>query len=471
RYRKNEGKMNLKLIFAGAIFLISMTCYAGNESGGGDWFIHSLPLLKIQLPEREGKVEGVIYRRVGLRRCTDKDITDQNAGILYSTFMPDRNWSAYQVLYSWYAGLICSLGQSESDPERALKLLVDNDDMNRVLYENDGQTTYVRYSKSSGAFRSYPQAIGTYLAVSRPKSFYPTETGIFGYNLTTINQELYFNEFKYPVETKPVDFVYIPISIDKSDRVYFIQTVVSKGFPPWRLILPVAIHSENIALAKLTDNINEAMRKGSYSSIPGAIGLPEPYAPDKRPYAWSLFTWTKYVYDLRMKLRKKFGFSKRTVLERPKNMEPQLKLTTLPSIDGNTLNKPAFHQSRIGSEIVIPIANHAWRTAADLVHEVTHALQPNFGSSMTDEQRFQNEMEAHLSERQFISQIGKSNPLYAQLTPYFNYLVGAALPRVEWVDQNVVIEPQKLCEDVIETYNIDTNSILPEILKKYGCGN
>lgn len=466
-------KLYKKILFT-LLIALNTNAIAGGSSvnNGGDWFVRSLPLLKIQLPEDFGVIEGVQYKKVGLRKCDSHELSKLNDSTnipdkINAIYLPDRNWNAFRVLIENRKTLLCSMGLVDNNPETSLQTLTNNEDTNRILYAHDPKLGQIlKYSKSLGTTSrwAYETALGTFLTSLDPGGVY------FGYNLQNgfsilgFPRSLYFNK-----ENHPEDYVYIPLSIQDHNRTYFVQTVIDNSKAPvWRVILPVALNSDDIPLAALSKSYLE----NTDASFIGFQGIKfDPFTDPQitKQVAWTSANQTPTSQKLRLELISKYGVSEYAAMSSPDDLEPILKVIFLPSISNGQLNHPAFQHNKNGGEIILPIVNQRWRIGADVVHELTHALQTPCLQTCTDDQLFQMEMEAHLNERQHIKEMRELFPLTQYADDTFNFLVAASLPNIVWTTSVQKPIERHLCEDVISGYNFDAKKIKKSSFKKFNC--
>lgn len=451
--------------------IFSNPSFAGTSTHGADWFIHPLPLLKPKLGQNTNDL-GLSYNPVSLRRCTAED-TKQPSGPgkieMNVTYLPDKNWRAYRVLFWGGSSLRCSYGLAESDPKKALKLLIDNEDTNKVLYADfPGHPQTIRFSKATGVFRSFPSLVGTYL-VAGSNEFKSGGYHLLAFSLQYSGQATSGGQLTVDSGGGPlVDTVYVPSEIfNPGKRTYFVQTVTSSSIKPaWRIVLPVALPEDSIQLYNVTLKkiLNEAPPIGAAGNFDNYNSLQE-----NQTFAWTSGYYSPLSKKLRKLVQNKFGFSSEAVVGKPWLLAPQIQVTVVPTIENSSLNNAIFHRSGAGGEIILPLGNQSWRTGADVVHELTHVLQPTYGIDNSDNGRFQNEMEAHTNEREHIEQVWARSPDLKVMANAFSYLVAATIPNVQWTDK--IIQPKEisLCDEVINSYRLDKSKILPATLQKFGC--
>lgn len=469
--------MNSILIFLIGNLLLTASAFAGGSSvgNGGDWFVRTLPLLKIQLPEDFGVVEGVQYKKVGLRKCSEDDlkrleIPANVPDVVNAIYLPNREWKAYRVLIEGGKNLICSFGLADGNPTTALKTLVQNEDTDRVLYADYPDVgRQIKYSKSLGTISklaySIP-ALGTFLTNLDPRGTYA------GYNLQDGLRVLGFPKSLYfKPQADAVDFVYIPLSIQDRNRPYFVQTVIdNSNAPVWRIILPVAFSQEDLPLAALAQALRESSGTGVWEAFYGIKFDPFVDHQLTQSIAWSSFNTTPTSKSLRMDLAHRHNFSEYAVMARPDLLSPQFNISFLPSVVDGHLNHAAFRHGETSGEMLLPVVSQRWRIGADVVHEITHALQqpcPIVGCS--DDRLFEMEMEAHLNERQHLKEMVEILPMSKYADDAFNYLVAASLPNVMWANTLQKPVQRDLCEDVIISYQLDPAKIQNGTLKKFNC--
>lgn len=182
------------------------------------------------------------------------------------------------------------------------------------------------------------------------------------------------------------------------------------------------------------------------------------------------FNATQISKLLRMELAKRYNFTEYAVMWNSDLLSPQININFLPSIVDGHLNHAAFRHAEVSGEMLLPIVSQRWRIGADVVHEITHALQqpcPVIGCS--DDQLFVMEMEAHLNERQHIKEMIEALPMAKYADDAFNYLVAASLPNVRWAESLEKPIQKDLCEDIILGYELDLKKIKKSTLKKYNC--
>jgi len=464
-----------KFLFLGLLTFGANT-FAGGSSvnNGGDWFVRTLPLLKIQLPEDFGVVEGIQYKRVGLRKCDTQDLArlDESVNIpdkINVIFLPDQNWNAYRVLIENSKTLLCSLGLADGNPATSLKTLTDNEDTNRILYADFPEVgRQIKYSKSIGTLSKFAQsspALGTFLTNLDPRGAYAGYNLQDGFRVLGFPHSLYFN-----FEKSPEDFIYIPLSIEDRDRTYFVQTVIDNSKDPvWRIVLPVALSADDLPVAALAKALRENTDGSLWQAFYGIKFDPFIDPQTTKTAAWTSMNQTPTSQRLRRELMQRFGVSESAAMYSPDLLAPQIEVAFVPSIVNGELNHPAFRHGDIGGKIVLPIVSQRWRIGADVVHELTHALQDSCGPICTDDKFFEMEMQAHLNERQHTKEMIQLFPLSKYADDAFNYLVAASLPNVEWV-QNIQ-KPLKtdLCTDVILSYKLDPTKIKPSTKIKYNC--
>lgn len=466
----------LKLIVLFLLVTANSTSYAGGSSvnNGGDWFVRSLPLLKIQLPEDFGVVEGVQYKRVGLRKCEQADTSklSNSSNIpdkINVIYLPDRNWNAFRVLIENGKTLLCSLGLADSNPATSLQTLTNNEDTNRILYAVYPEVgRQIKYSKSSGTLSQFPYtdpAIGTFLINLDPRGIY------VGYNLQDGIRVLGFpRSIYFTPESNPQDDVYISLSIQDRDRVYFVQTVIDNSQNPvWRIVLPVALKTEDLPLAPLAKALRDNTDGTAWKAFYGIKFDPFTDSQVTKNTAWTSFSTTQTSQRLRKELVLKFGVSQLGAMSSPDYLMPLFQVSFLPSILDGELNHPAFRHGERGGEILIPIVSQTWRIGADVVHELTHALQGPCGPGCTDDRLFQMEMEAHTNERQHLKEMVEMQPLTKYADDAFNFLVAASLPNIEWATSYQAPIKRDLCEDVILGYKLDIGKIRASTLSQFNC--
>lgn len=458
------------------IIITSMASTAGNESsGGGDWFVRTLPLIKIKLPEDFGVVEGVQYKKVGLPRCNEQElerlkVKSNIPDTVNIINLPDRNWNVIQVMIENGKQMICSLGPIDVDPTLTLKTLVDNEDTNRTLYFEDGNLgRQIKYSKNQGTVSKFSfsssHTMGTFLVHHEPKGVY------IGYNLQDGLGVLGFPRSLYFKTTQEIhDFVYIPLSIQDHTKTYFVQTVIDNTQNSvWRLVIPIALNSKDLPIASLAQAIRESKENHVWDFFyPVKFDL---YREQKftKLQIWTRGKQTPTSELLRKQLIQKFGVNEVGAMFDPDLLKPQFNVSYIPSIEKSQLNHAAFHRGDNGNEIILPIVTQAWRIGADVVHELTHALQVPCGPDCTDDRLFEMEMEAHTNERQHLKEIIELFPAAKYASDAFNYLVAASLPKVTWVDQLQKPLEQSLCVDVILNYQLDPEKIQTKTMKKFNC--
>lgn len=442
---------------------------SGNESsGGGDWFVTHLPLLKFELPEEEGAREGIYFKRIGLPKCTlsDQKLLSEDSDNYVTSYLPNRAWQAVRVLVHNGRQLVCSFGHMPKDQESSLDLLVNNENTNRIILDPaNPKSLRPIYSKSSGLNYKYGFfAVGTYLITGK----------LFGINFQfnscgpTIGDMVLFG---YPKTENAADFVYVTTGIEPSDRIYFLQTMISSKKPAWRILLPIALPQNEIPLPQIAEQI---AKDGCprFGNVHFDDNVPQKYTD---MYAWSMFNITRTSLNLRLKIAWQEGVSFLGMLARPDWLAPHFTLYLTPSIVGSDLNHAAFHHSGENGKIFIPIGTPAWRMSADVVHELTHVLQLKNGRGNSDDDRFQNEMEAHLNEREHVVELSKvfntSPQMYAQLLQVFTYTASATLPLVRWVNGETAPHRMSLCDQVIETYKLNRNHISSESLNRFNCSH
>ncbi|MBL7544532.1 MAG: hypothetical protein JNL11_12010 [Bdellovibrionaceae bacterium] len=459
------------------LMFLSLLAQAGGSFVGnaGDWFVRTMPLLKFQLPEDFGVVEGVQYKRVGLRKCTAADLQrlknkNDIPDKINTIYLPDRNWHAYRVLLENAKYLVCSLGLASSDSAQALQLLVNNEDTNRILYMDTVELgRQIKYSKSNGALTEVAYrlpAIGSFLTNLDPK-------GVFiGYNLQDglrvlgSPRSIYFR-----AEAHAHDFVYIPQSIQDRDRAYFVQTVVDNSpNPVWRLILPVAFSKNDFPLYTLADALRKTKGFGPVVKAFFSFKI-DTYVEEHlvKFSAWSSFSETPTSKRLRNELATKFDLPYLVRFNDHQYLAPKFQLKFVPSIVDGKLNHAAFVHGENFGEIILPSISQQWRVGADVVHELVHALQEPCPMPCSVDRRFEMEMEAHQIERVHIEEMIKEAPETKYASDAFNYLVAASLPNVEWSTTLQSPIQKDLCTDVIEGYQFDVRKISDVTLKKFDC--
>lgn len=451
--------------------VFSLSVFAGGSfvGNGGDWFIRKLPLLKVKLPDDFGVVEGVQYKKVGLRKCDAKDLNrlkvkgdiPDKINVIY---LPDQNWNAYRVMLENSKYLVCSLGVADKNPKTSLQTLVINEDTDRVLYRTNGE---VKYSKSYGSseekFGTLP--IGSFFINIDPAGSY------IGYNLQDgMNAIGYPRSIYFKPEPVPADFVYISLSIQERDRPYFVQTVVDNSAAPvWRIILPVAFEKSDLPIAKLASELRSNQNMQLMRMFSGIKNTYYRNETTTRMLAWSSVNKTPTSQSLRRQLMARYGFDEYSAFYSPESLLPHLKINFVPSILGGKLNHAAFIHLGNSGELTIPIVSQTWRIGADVVHELVHALQTPCNSGCDDDKIFDMEMEAHSLERQHLQEMIQMDPVTKYADDAFNYLVAASLPNVEWA--TTLRKPVKgnLCVDVISNYKLDIEKISSQTLAKYNC--
>lgn len=467
----------ISALFIGSLLLGLKAAAGGGSSvgNGGDWFVRTLPLLKVQLPDDFGVVEGVQYKKVGLRKCANPDlkrleIPENIPDVVNVIYLPDRQWRAYRVLIENGKHLVCSLGMIDGNPETSLKTLTRNEDTDRVLYAdypNVGRQ--IKYSKSFGTISQYEHltpAIGTFLTNLDPAGVY------IGYNLQDGLRVLGFPRSLYfKPQPEAVDFVYIPLSIQDRDRPYFVQTVVDHTKAPvWRLILPVAFSRDDLPVAALAKALQETSDHDLWIAFLGIKFDPfiDPQATTAA--AWSSFNSTATSEALRMELMRRYNLSQYAVMNKPELLQPHFNVVFLPSIYDGHLNHAAFQHGEKSGEIRLPIVSQRWRIGADVVHELTHALQrPCPSAGCSDDRLFEMEMEAHTNERQHLKEMTLMMPTTKYANDAFNYLVAASLPNVEWANNLQKPAAENLCADVISSYRLDPEKIRKTTFEKFNC--
>lgn len=460
-----------------ATFLLSAQAFAfgGSSVGnGGDWFVRSLPLLKIELPDDFGVVEGVQYKKVGLRKCTETDrarldVPADVPDLVNVIYLPNREWKAYRVLLERGKHLICSFGLADGNPNTALKTLLQNEDTDRILYADFPEGRFIKYSKSLGTLSKFvtaTSAIGTFITSLNSHGTY------IGYNLQDGMRVLGFPRSLYfKPQTNATDFVYIPLSIQDHDRHYFVQTAIDNSAAPvWRIILPVAFSTDDLPIAALAKALRNSHDREAWKAFYGI--KPDPFIGTTATsvMAWSSFNSTPTSTRLRSELMQKHGLSKIAVMSDPEFLKPHFEVSFVPSMLDGHLNRAAFRHGDKTGHITLPVVSQSWRIGADVVHELTHALQqPCPLAGCSDDRLFEMEMEAHINERQHLKEMVQMMPMTKFADDAFNYLVAASLPNVEW--SNVIQKPIKrdLCEDVVLNYQFDPKKIHRDTFKKFNC--
>lgn len=456
--------------------IIPMQGGGSSVGNGGDWFVKKLPILKFELPEDFAVVEGVQYKKVGLRRCTVNEVEKLNDSTLVPDkynfiFLPDRNWSVYKVILEDAKYLLCSVGLVDSNPATALNTLLNNSDTNRILYFEDAiENKNIKYSKSTGILGKNNFAIasiGSFISNFNSRGVFIGYNLQDGYRVLGAPRSIYFNQ-----EANPVDFVYIPLSIQERNRNYLVQTVVDNSYSPvWRVILPIALHGADLPINDLAEALDKDKVSGYELGKAFRVIKFGTWADDTTTKfeAWTSMSETLTSLSLRKLIMKKYNVSQDAVMNCPDCLMPKLKIDFLPSILNGELNHAAFIHGQENSYIRIPIVSQQWRIGADIVHELAHALQDSCGNICSDEKIFILEMEAHTLERQHIKEMTEMYPATVFANKAFNYLVAASLPNVVWSSEYQTLEPDNLCHEVIMNYKLDILKISKTVLNKFNC--
>lgn len=102
---------------------------------------------------------------------------------------------------------------------------------------------------------------------------------------------------------------------------------------------------------------------------------------------------------------------------------------------------------------------------------MTHAVQEH-SSADSQEQRFKNELEAHLNERAYLVSLAEKYPVIKAAIASQRAIVAAGVPNVEFVESATMVKPElELCENILKSYNLSRGKISPAILVTAGCRN
>jgi hypothetical protein len=437
-----------------------------SDSGGGDWFAKALPILKIKFPEADGYAEGVQYKKVKLDRCADYEKKIIMTGREVDAYFPGKNFEAIKVRIL-VNQILCSYGVVERDPDLALQILVNNEDTNRTtLYQGSIMTSKIY----GGAM-----VVGNFLIIKTAKN----KLSVFG-NAGMLNVSLephFFWADSALANSSETDEIYVPSDIQLSKRVYF-------GNNPngnWRILLPLAYDEGVIGLQELSEKLNAAyllrdeMTLGLLNNIALPDGFPSGVGEPWTTVAaiWSMLERTSN--DL--KLRNQFFSSYNLNLKAEdrdhgytelKELSDKFDFNFSPTVQLTDVKHAAYHSFGKKIQFAIPLLNPTWRVVADMIHEMTHAIQTTAGPNSND-QIFKNEIEAHLNEWEYLNDLGKSYDVLESLIKSYNYIVAAEVPKVRFVDSLVKSPELPLCDEIISSYGLDRSQISEALLKKYDC--
>lgn len=437
-----------------------------SDSGGGDWFVKALPILKIKFPESDGYVEGVQYKKIKLDRCVNYEKNTFTTGHEVDLYFPGKNFEAIKVR-TLYSQILCSHGVVESNPDKALQILVNNDETNRATVY-DG---HIMASKIYGG----PMAVGNFLVIKNA----PNKLAVFG-NVWMLNIPLdpnFFSADQALASSGETDEIFVPSDIKQSKRVYF-------GNNPngiWRLLLPVALEEGVIPLQELSLKLTLSYQQKDEKTLDllNNISLPKGF-PDGVVEPWTtvaqIWSTLERTSD-NVQLRNHFYSSYSLNLKTENRDHSYLELKELsgkfdfifsPTIELNDITHAAYHSFGHRIQFAIPLLNPTWRVVADMIHEMTHAIQTYSGSNSSD-QTFRNEIEAHRNERAYLNDLSKNSDVLKSLIKSYNYIVAAEVPKVRFADSIVKSPELTLCDEIISSYGLDRSQISEDFLKRYDC--
>ncbi len=92
-------------------------------------------------------------------------------------------------------------------------------------------------------------------------------------------------------------------------------------------------------------------------------------------------------------------------------------------------------------------------------------------------QKFKNEMEAHLNEREYLDQVAKKYESVNLAKQLHNQIVAAGVPLVSWVevagnsksDERESLNKPQLCDELIRAYQLSRDKISQATQKTFGC--
>lgn len=437
-----------------------------SDTGGGDWFVHPLPILKFQFPADGGVVEGVRYQRFDLPRCDETDAKRGNPEYELVALFPGAGFTAVKVQTS-FNEIVCSYGVVETEPTKALQLLVNNEDTNK-------DRTFQGHIMDSKVYGG-PAVIGNFLLTMTADN----KIQLFSNHFTNLKpQERHFFTLRKS-ERKAVDAIYVPVDIEKSDRTYFAHNV----FGNWRLILPVPIKETQVPLrgyaAKLVETFER--RDATELDLLNRVSLPEGFPSGAVP-AWttvaqifSTLLRTSGNAELITKFNEKYGVDLKVGdtdgYEALKIISEKFSFEFSPTVGLTEIHRASFHSSAARTKFALPLLNPTWRVVADMIHEMTHAVQEH-SSNDSQEQRFKNELEAHLNERAYLASLAEKYPVIKDAIASQRAIVAAGVPNVEFVDAVADVKSElALCENILKSYNLSRDRISPEVLAKAGCRN
>jgi hypothetical protein len=441
-----------------------------SDTGGGDWFVSPLRIKPIRFSKESELIEGVVYKRLDLHRCSEAEARRKYPDAEPVTYLPGHGFSAVKVQAS-FDRIVCSYGIVEREPDKALSILVNNNETNRDhFFEN-----VIMHSKIYGG----PSVVGNFLVTTETAN----KVQVFGNGLQTgflMDQ----NFFRSPRDAAPelnsrsaeTDAVFIASEIIPSQHIYFGNN--PQGM--WRLLLPLEINERRLQLPQLAAGVSDARRHKIVQDLDllSTINLPRGFPRgSSEPWLVVAQIWTAVErYSEKPQLLDRFYQAYNIPLEAGtvrgydsyKQIADQFEFKFSPTIGLNDISRAAYHATGKRVQFTLPLLNPTWRVAADMIHEITHALQSDSGSEK-DEQKFLNEMEAHLNERAFLKGVARRSELAALAIGANNSIVAAGVPFVEFADPKHQSGSPTLCENVLRTYRIDRAKVSRDVLRRYDC--
>lgn len=425
-----------------------------------------LSILRIQIPADGGVVEGVRYQRLDLRRCTEADTKRQNPRWEPIAYFPGVGFSAVKVQTS-HNVIVCSYGVVETEPNKALQLLVNNDETNR---DNMLQGR-IMDSKVYGG----PAVVGNFLLTAIADNRLQLYSNHFT-NLEPVKWAFFYGAPFYGVSTDPKNFdaVFVPMEIERTSRIYFGHSIAAS----WRIVLPIALTQTEVPLANLTSKLTDTYLRKDPTELDllSRVALPEGFPSGVVP-AWStvaqIFSTlqrTSMNADLVRKFNARYGVElqvgETNTYEALKVLSEKFNFEFSPTVGLTEIHRASFHSSATRTKFAIPLLNPTWRVVADMIHEMTHATQEH-SSDESQEQRFKNELEAHLNERTYLASLAEKYPVIKDAIASQRAIVAAGVPNVEFASK---VQPElSLCDNILKSYNLSRDKISPDVLTQAGC--
>lgn len=439
-----------------------------SDTGGGDWFVRPLPILKIQIPADGGIVEGVRYQRFDLPRCKGGDVPAEFREQATALLFPGPNFSAVKVQTTGYF-IVCSFGVVESNPEKALQILVNNEDTNR-------ERTVDGHMIDSKVYSGSPYGGNSLFKTTEADRVLPFSNHF----LYPSPQKKKFFE-QWPSAEKGTEAIYVVTGIEPSDRVYFGHSI----YGTWRVVLPVPLLETEVPLAGYSEQLSIAKNKSDPAELDllNKVSLPKGF-PNGAVEPWStvaqIFSTlqrTSTAGSRNAALIEKFNRKYSVELhagftmgyEDLKVLSDKFTFEFTPTIGLTEIQRPSFHSSVTKTKFTLPLLNPTWRVVADMIHEMTHAVQEH-SSNDSQEQLFKNELEAHQNERAYLASLAEKYPVIKKAIATHRAIVAAGVPNVEFVDSASAVKPElALCENILKSYNLSRDRISPDVLIQAGC--